>query len=229
MAVEFQGGDANRVIDWRKKNGDLLRDKNFIAALRMQLTYLSLTWQHSMGVKTRDQLPALYDYTNGIAANFDSLWSFDQIAKKSIGDNVFAAYFQIGPYINSLPEWEPVPFNIEGIFQKTILPELRRLKDPRVLAYWDDKIQAEAARLDKNQNSLAVNKFNNVRRPGLLWNRAEDELVIGDQPHAVADMLALIKAHPDHPDFDKWAARLTEIVTPKNGEAGGHDAPATGN
>ena len=72
---------------------------------------------------------------------------------------------------------------------------------------------------------MAVNKFNMIRRPTLLWDRAEDEIVLGDPGHAVADMLALLKAHPDHPDFDKWAARLTEVVTPKS-DAAATAAPA---
>ena len=112
---------------------------------------------------------------------------------------------------------------MDGIFQKTILPELRQEKDPRLLAYWDNKIQTEALRIDKQANGLTTNKFNMIRRPTLLWSRAEDELVLGDQGRAVADMLALLKAFPDHPDFDKWAARLTEVVTPPKG-----DAPAPG-
>ncbi len=103
---------------------------------------------------------------------------------------------------------------MDGIFAKTILLSLRQDKDPRLLAYWDNKLQAEAGRVDQ-RNGLAVDRFDNARRPTLLWSRAEDELVLGDQPHAVADMLALLKAHPDHPDFDKWAARLIDVVTPK--------------
>ena len=220
MAVEFQGkggNDATRLVEWRKQNGDLLRDKTFAYALRLQLAYLSLTWQRCMGAKTKDQLPALYDYTNQVTANYDTI-SLLKIADRSINDLVFVTYFQIGPFISGLPDWETQPFNVDGIFQKTILPELRLEKDPRLLAYWDNKIQTEAMHTDLKSNGLAINKFNMIRRPTLLWSRAEDELVLGDQGRAVADMLALLKAHPDHPDFDKWAARLTEVVTPPKGD-----------
>ena len=132
-----------------------------------------------------------------------------------VGDSLFAKYFQISPYLAGLPNWEVRLYDVEGIFQKTILPSLRQDKGPRLLTYWDSKMQGEAARVDQRSNSLAVNRFNNVLRPTLLWNRAEDELLLGDQPRAVADMLAILKAHPDHPDFDKWAARLTDLVMPK--------------
>ncbi len=225
-AVEFQGkgNEGAKIGEWRKQNGELLRDRGFANVLRLQLSYISLTWQHYMGVKTKDQLPALYDYTSQVIANFDTIWTF-KMADKSLNDNVFVKYFQIGPYINGLPDWETQLFNVDGIFQKTILPELRLEKDPRLLAYWDNKIQTEASQIDQKSNGLATNKFNMVRRPTLLWNRAEDELALGDLNRTVADMLALIRAHPDHPDFDKWAARLTELVTPTKAEVIVRDVP----
>ncbi len=218
VAVEFQGkgggNDSAKLMEWRKQNGELLRDRTFANALRLELAYLGLTWQRCMGTKTKDLLPALYDYTSQVTANYEALWTL-KMADKSFNDIVFVPYFQIGPFINSLPDWDTQPFDVDGIFQKTILPELRKEKDPRLLVYWDAKIQSEALRTDKQANGLAANRFNSIRRPALLWNRAEDELVLGDQGRAVADMLALLKAHPDHPDFDKWVARLTDVVTPK--------------
>ncbi len=228
IAVQFQGKGGNegqKIVEWRKQNEGLLRDRAFANALRLELVYIGLTWQRYMGAKTRDLLPALYDYSSQVLANYDTMWSL-KLADKSLGDLDFVAYFQIGPYVNGLPDWESQLFSVDGIFQKTILPELRLEKDPRLLAYWDNKIQTEASHIDQKSNGLAVNKFNMVRRPTLLWSRAEDELVLGDQAHAVADMLALIKAHPDHPDFDAWVARLTEVVTPKKAEVIVHDVPA---
>ena len=226
VAVDIQGkgNEGAKIIELRKQNAEMMRDRSFANALRLQLTYLIITWQHSMGAKTKDQLPALYDYTSQVTANYDALVTL-KMTEKSVGDLAFVKYYQIGPYINALPDWESQLFNADGIYQKAILPELRKAKDPRLLAYWDNKIQTEAAQTDLKSNGLAANKFNMVRRPTLFWDRAEDELLLGDQPHAVADMLAIIKSHPDHPDFDKWVARLTEVVTPPKGEVIMHDVP----
>ena len=227
LAVEVQGKGANegtRMVEWRKQNADLLRDRAFINALRLELTYLSLTWQRHMGTKTRDLLPALYDYTAQVTAATDALGGF-KMMDRTVGDSLFTKYFQVGPYIAGMPEWENRVFNVDGILEKTVLPCLRQDKDPRLLTYWDNKMQAEVARIDQRSNGLAINRFNNVRRPSLLWSRAEDELLLGDQPRAVADMLAILKGHADHPDFDKWAARLTEVVTPKPDSA---SSPAAG-
>ncbi|HEX5177039.1 MAG TPA: hypothetical protein VFV83_08420, partial [Chthoniobacteraceae bacterium] len=46
-----------------------------------------------------------------------------------------------GPGGGGSREWEMVPGNVDGIFQKIILPELRAQHDPRLLEYWDMKIK----------------------------------------------------------------------------------------
>ena len=216
-AVVFQSGngsDGARISDWRKKQGDALRNRDFVNGLRLQLVYLALTFQHQMGVKTAGLLPALVDYTGQVANAGDALSAFEPL-RKSIGETVFATYFQVTPYLAGLTGWEDRPFNVEGIFQKTILPEMRLEKDPRLLAYWDSHIQTEGNSADASQNPLVINKFKSIRLPTLLWGRAEDEIVLGQQNQAILNMLAIVKAHPDHPDFDKWAARLEDLVAPK--------------
>ena len=206
--------DANRAAEERKRINDQMRDRDFVNGLRLQLVYLSLTWQHSMGVKTKELIPALLDYAAQVNNGGDTLLALD-MARKPLGDSVFVHYFQVGPYIAGLADWSDQPFDTEAIFQKTILPELRKEKDPRLFGYWDGRLQAEAARARATGNNLIVAKFDHIRRPSLLWSRAEDEQVVGNGNQAVADMLAILKANPDHPDFDKWAAELEGMVSAK--------------
>ncbi len=93
MEVQGKGGNkGTRMMDWRKQNADLLRDRNFLAALRLELTYLGLTWQRHMGAKTRDLLPALYDYTAQITNAVDGLVTL-KLSDRSLNDSLFAKYF----------------------------------------------------------------------------------------------------------------------------------------
>ena len=206
--------EVNRAADERKRLNDLLRDRDFVNGLRLQLVYLSLTWQHGMGVKTKDLLLSLLDYTAQVNNGGDTLLALD-MAKKPLNDSVFVNYFQVGPYITGLPDWSDHPFDTDSIFQKAILPELRKDKDPRVLSYWDSRLQTEAARARASQNNLLVTKFDHIRRPSLLWSRAEDEQALGNGSQAVTEMLAILKTNPDHPDFDKWATELEGMVSAK--------------
>ena len=156
-AVELQGPGGNesaRLADWRKREGDLLRNRDFVNGLRLQLIYLGLTWQHQMGVKTADLLTPLLDYTAQLTAPSgqippagtlpvsvaEGLATFE-IFQRKIGDSVFATYFQVTPYLAGMTGWSEQPFNVDDIFQKTILPEMRLEKDPRLLTYWDNRIQ----------------------------------------------------------------------------------------
>ena len=76
----------------------------------------------------------------------------------------------------------------------------------------------ESTRSNSTQNGLTVSKTRNVRLPGMAWSRAEDEVALGQVNQGVADMMAIVKAHPDHPDFDRWISKLTDVVTPPAGE-----------
>lgn len=225
------GGGGTRVVDTRKRVADQTRDRDFVNGLRLQLIYLSLTWQHGMGVKTKELIPGLLDYVGQVNQNVETLQTVEMF-RKPLGESVFVSYFQVGPYINGLPDWSDHPFDTASIFQKTILPEMRRNKDPRLLTYWNDTIQTEATRAAATGNNLVTTKFNHIRRPSLLWSRAEDEMALGSTNQAVVDMLGLIKANPDHPDFDKWAAELEGIVgaqqaTPPPVDAAAANAVAT--
>ena len=217
IAVQFQSGaagDGSRIAEWRKRQGDLLRNRDFINGLRLQLMYLAFTWQHQMGAKPAAQLAPLLDYVAQVVAAGDALSAFEAL-NKPIGDTVFANYFQVTPFLAGMTRWADHPFDVEAIYEKTILPEMRLEKDPRVLAYWDSHIQSESERANASRNPLILNKFTTIRLPELLWERAEDELVIGRKDQAINDMLALVKAHPAHPDFQKWASELEEIVAPQ--------------
>jgi hypothetical protein len=225
-AVESQGPNGNnagapatrgleprrRYNDPRGQN-DLLRNRDFVNGLRLELIYLSLTWQHQSGAKTADLINPLLDYTAQVLPNADTLGAFEPF-HRGVGETVFATYFQVAPFLAGMTGWADRPFDVEGIYQQTILPEMRLEKDPRVLTYWDSRIQSDGARAEASQNSLLINKFRNIRLPALLWNRAEDEIAIGHQNQGITDMLALIKAHADHPDFEKWATRLQALVSP---------------
>jgi hypothetical protein len=115
--------------------------------------------------------------------------------------------------------WEMVPGNVDGIFQKIILPELRAQRDPRLLEYWDMKIKREGEAATRSRLSFELDRFNQIRRPELLWNRAEDELALGQRGKAINDMFNLIKANPSHPSAAGWVSRLESAIAPPTAPA----------
>ncbi len=110
--------------------------------------------------------------------------------------------------------WEDNPGNLDGIFQKIILPELRLQKDARVLEYWDLKLKKEADTASRSRLAYEIEKFNTERRPSLLWSRSQEYLLLGQKNRAISEMFALIKACPTHPEADAWIGELEQLLAP---------------
>lgn len=104
--------------------------------------------------------------------------------------------------------WEENPGNVDGIYSKIILPELRRTADARVLEYWDIKLKFESDAANAQRLEFETEKFNQVRRPELLWLRAKDEFAIGRRNRAVLNMFNLVRSYPTHPAAATWIGDL---------------------
>ncbi len=123
--------------------------------------------------------------------------------------------------------WELGPFNVEGIYQTIILPELRAQKDPRALEYWDNKMRQLADRATKAKSPLEVDKFNQITRPALQWGRAVEMEGIGLRNRAITEMFSVVKANPAHPNAEAWMRELRNKIQPPPAPAEAASAAAT--
>ena len=67
-------------------------------------------------------------------------------------------------------------------------------------------------------------RFATVRRPELLWARAEDLYQIGLKNRAITEMVAVLKSNPLHPRAEAWISQL-EAMLPASTKAPATDAP----
>lgn len=118
-------------------------------------------------------------------------------------------------------KWEMRPGNVDGIFQNVILPEFRAARDMRALEYWDMKIKLEGDAV-KNKPTFDQEKFNQERRPELLWNRAKELIELGMRNRGLGELFQVVRANPQHPLFNTWVEELEKIVS------GSTAAPAPG-
>ncbi len=213
-ATQFEGENRaqTQFVEWKKKDAVHLKSRDFQNGLRLHLNYLVLTLQRASGVETKALLPGLTSHLQQVRIEQDA-GNQDHILKGKIDDSIFVRWYGIGGLIGGMENWEMSPGNMDGIYQKTIQPELRKQKDPRIVEYWDSKIQREASQATKSSLAFDAGKFDQVRKPSLLWNRAEDVLSIGQKNRAATDMFALVKGYPTHPEAAKWVARLEEVLT----------------
>jgi len=151
----------------------------------------------------------------------------DQILKRSLAASPIVQWMRLTDFVN--PEkWEKQPGNLDGIYTQVILPELRTQHDPRVVEYWDYKLKHEGEAAAKTKLAFDLEKFTTVRRPSLLWSRAEDMLAIGQKNRAIGEMFALVRTFPQHPEAPGWIAELETVLAPPPAPASAADAPAPG-
>jgi hypothetical protein len=120
--------------------------------------------------------------------------------------------------------WESVPANVDGLFNNIIQPSLRANNDPHVVDYWDYRLRHEADLATRTKLQFEIDRFNQIRRPQLLWGRLRDLASIGLKNRATSDMLALIKANATHPDATAWADELEGLLTPSAAPPAGTSA-----
>jgi hypothetical protein len=137
----------------------------------------------------------------------------DSIINRPLAGSPVVQWLRLGEYVN-VPNWEQSPNNVNGIFERIVLPELRTQKDPRVLEYWDMRMKREADAASRTRLSFEVDKYNTVRRPALMWKRASELVVLGQKNKAISEMVGLIKANPTHPEAANWLLEIEQLVSP---------------
>lgn len=235
--------EATAFKAWREGEGEALKEGEAKNAARLYFQYLALTLQRSAGTPVKDMLPAIVNYTKELAADqagMDNLQDtikrekeradakrgnprktndaevkkmHDSILNRGLGGSMVVQWLKLGEWVN-VDKWEGTPGNLDGIYEKTILPELRVQRDQRVLEYWDMKIKREGDSVAKSKLEFEHDKFLTQKLPALLWNKAADMAVLGLKNRAATEMFSLIRKYPSHPDAGAWMGKLEEMLLP---------------
>lgn len=135
-----------------------------------------------------------------------------ELITQSVKNSVFVQWYGIATLVAAAKDWEFSPGNPDGMYQSTLLPYYRQNKDPKAIAYWDQKLQDEAQKASASNSAFKIDQFNRVKRPQLLWKRAQDMILIGLRNRGMGEMLEIIKGYPDHSDLPDWIAQLEGLA-----------------
>ena len=274
--VQFDGAEDEqaKLKAWRENEGDALNSKEAQNAARLHLTWLFYTLQFKAGVKKKDLLPFVIEYTNQLSADGQTMESFaEQLQKerdrdasgkhgarrggddktvKQMHDSILQTSVSASPVAKYLgledvlprgtnqtdrlaksvakllgetkapatqdESWPMSPGDLEGIHQAIILPEYRSTKDQRILEYWERVLRRESEAVAKRKVDYEEKRFATVRRPELLWSRAEDLYQIGLKNRAITEMVAVLRSNPLHPRSEGWISQL-ETMLPAGAKA----------
>lgn len=219
FAGKTSGGQAK--VDWTKANADMLNSPEFKAATQLYLQYLALTIERAGSKKPLDFVAPSVKYIQDYTAENTKLFSKGKASDEQkkmltmpLKESTIVRANELQSLVKDLPDWEMVPGNLDGIFEKNIFGPLRNAKDPRLMDAW--KLRIEIADKATSAQKLDSRKgdFVNTQFPNWRFARAEDLLILGNKQEAITEMYLLLQHYPNHPAFEKWGQRLLEILKP---------------
>ena len=244
--------EGSQFKEWREREGEALKEKEAANAALLHFKWMALTMQRSIGTPMKELLPQVIAFTKEVAADQAAIETLDenirkekemagsnkhgkdrktndeavkkmhdQIIRAPVNGSVAAQVLKIVDLL-TIEKWEMSAGNLDGIYTNIILPQLRDARDPRLLEFWDMKLKRESDTAARTKLAFEIDKFNQVRRPDLLWNRAQDILVLGQRNRALGEMFNLVKANPNHPHADEWVAAMEKnlvLAAPADADA----------
>jgi len=135
-----EGRDDSEFREWQDRQKDRYRDDQYMESLRLQLRWLAITCKAAEADELDSVLPEVISYV-------ESLTQLSEMpgnaALASVGGSIFVRSYEIERLIGNNQNWEPVPYNIAGIYEKTILPYLREQSPDRLMSAWDKRIDQQ--------------------------------------------------------------------------------------
>lgn len=217
QATQFvgQSHEQTNFQNWRKREVGRMNP----AAIRACLRYTTLSLERAAGATDQQIFPAVLAYAQETQQLLPTIGD-DPIMRQPITGNIFAKWYNLSDQLSSLDDWSMQPGDIDGIYEKFLLPIMRKNRDPRVLQYWDTKLLEESTAASSSTNAFSIDRYNQDRRPELLWSRAEDVVTIGARDQGLTTMYSIIKNFPAHPSAGKWIDELKNLLTNPTGATG---------
>ena len=225
--------------EWKRKEADKLSAPGRGIALRLQLRWLILTLRAASSKTERDQLlPSVQEIADVIARDADRLRQHRQILHQAVTSSAFARAYEITGV--EVENWPLSPSNIAEIYDKILLPPLRRPDRLEALrSAWVRRIQGEIAieqasvgdddsggrRNGGTSRADDYQRFMAETLPELQWQMEIDLFKNGDEQGAAMRMLGHLEKYISHKSARKWTAELKNILNPPQAAPAGEPSP----
>jgi len=235
-----QMGDAKRMQDWRGRSKDLLDNKAFQAALRFHLRYLALTLIADANAKAGSPPPYqdIIAYVSDLAQARTVLASggdqqpIRELLERPISEGKIAKAQGVKPDIEQFvggpnsKTWAAEAGNWPEILEVDVRGPMRLAKNPKLLDVWQFQMKLAADQLSGGRDENGKANFTQIEIPRMMWGQARDMALLGHNNEAIVTMVKLVRANPQHPDFQNWVGELTDMLQGMQSPAA--KAPAAG-
>lgn len=132
--------------------------------------------------------------------------------RQSVKSTEFSRAYKLDDHFKS-KSWEYSPLNIGGIYSNFILPYYLAEKPAELAAQWDARINAE---MNLRKSGMSETEFGILQAeqlPRLQWEKSNHLLSNNvNAINALADMLKIIQANPNHPDAAGWLTEFKGVI-----------------
>ena len=236
--VEFgraQEGET-RFQQWRVENKEKIASLDFSTAAQLHVQYVALVCREALGereapkagewgvywenlFKSREIAESPGDLTGakvpvakkGLAGRKQKKESgndFDQPVLESplVRDR------QIQGFLEGVQEAKLSSASVGPIFNQVVRPHLRKAKSRDLMRLWDLRIAAMDEDVEKEVKTLGADDYKILKRPEMMWERADDLEKIGERESAWAQKMGILRANPYHPNLSKWIEDLKQAL-----------------
>lgn len=228
---------------WRDAQADRIKDSDFVASLQLQLRYLALSCQAA----ETDDITKVF---SPLLSHVDALSNLTEMptgpVTQSVANSVFAKAYYLERLLGQNDNWEPVPINIAGIYNRTILPHLRENDPSALMNAWDKRIEQQTrlvlmleaqkekelrglnrdegrrARTAQNNQGGALGEhskeeFTKRVLPQLQWGKLKDMFLHVDQVNGAKSMLDFVEANLTHELGEQFYSEFESLIESAQG------------
>jgi len=236
--VEFgraQDGET-RFQQWRVENKEKIASLDFTTAAQLHVQYVALVCREALGEKeapkagewgvywenlfksreiaespgdlTETKVPMAKKGLAGRKQKKESGNDFDRPALESplVRDR------QIQGFLEGVQEAKLSSASVGPIFNQVVRPHLRKAKSGDLMRLWDLRIAAMDEDVEKEVKTLGADDYKILKRPEMMWERADDLEKIGERESAWAQKMGILRANPYHPKLSKWIEDLKQAL-----------------
>jgi len=236
--VEFgraQDGDS-RYQQWRIDNKEKISSLDFSEAVQLHVQYVGLVCRQAFGEKEAPKAGEWGTYWEHLLATKDKVENVLDVpqtqakvekktgvgrkqAKQNGDDFTYPALQsplvrdrQIQGFLGEVKEATVSSSSAGAVFNQVVRPRLREAKSRDLIRLWDLRIGAMDEGMGKEVKTLGLDDYKVLKRPELMWERADDLEKIGERESAWAQKMGILRANPYHPKLSKWIEDLKQAL-----------------
>jgi hypothetical protein len=235
-----QDGET-RFQQWRVENKQKIASLDFTTAAQLHVQYVALVCREALGEKEAPKAEEWGVYWENLFKSREIAESPGDLTeakapvakkggmgrkqKKESGNEESGNDFdrpvlesplvrdrQIQGFLEGVQEVKLSSASVGPIFNQVVRPHLRKAKSRDLMRLWDLRIAAMDEDVEKEVKTLGADDYKILKRPELLWERADDLEKMGERESAWAQKMAILKANPYHPKLSKWIGEMKQAL-----------------